>query len=117
MDFKKQAIEKIEKELNEAKKTGNVRVIINDVAATLKNFANQDEEFAQAIVQNEKTLQNCCEHILKGVSSGISDIEAYKKAVDFYFPGAEVTVEMSINLCGSVEKEKPSIVIDITDFM
>ena len=32
--------------------------------------------------------------------NAISDIEAYKAAVEFYFPGAAVSVSMSINLCG-----------------
>lgn len=36
-----------------------------------------------------------------GVRDSISDLEAYKKAVQFYFPGAEVQMTLSINLVGT----------------
>lgn len=107
--FKEQAIEKLNKELKEFKSTNqNAGVIKNDVANTLKYFCEQDDEFAQAVVQNDKTLSDCCDSILKGVSKGISDLDAYKKAVKFYFSTADIKFNMSIDLCGNIDSAETS---------
>ena len=34
--------------------------------------------------------------VAKDVGSSISDLDAYKKAVQFYFPGAEIEFQMKI---------------------
>lgn len=116
-----QAIEKIEKELKAFKGDKYGEVIKNGVASALKDFARQDEEFAQAIVQNDKTLSDCCASIVKGVSSAISDNEAYKRAAQFYFPRASVFFQMKIELCpaeGEGDREKPAgIILDLADFI
>jgi len=98
------AIDKLTKELAEVKGgTGMVDVIKKDVQKTLISFCKQDEEFAQAIVQSDKTFGECCHEIVKGATLGISDIEAYRKAVQFYFPDAGIKMAMTINLCASVD--------------
>lgn len=112
-----QAIEKIEKELKAFKGSKYGEAVKNEVAATLKDFAEQDEEFAQAIAQSDKTLSDCCAEIMKGVGSSISDLEAYRRAVRFYFPGADIKFHMTINLCASVEEERPAEkVLNLADF-
>ncbi len=115
-----QAIEKIARELKTFKGDKYGEVIKNGVAAALKDFAQQDEEFAQAIVQNDKTLSECCAAIVKGVTTAISDNEAYKRAAQFYFPGACVFFQMKIELCpadGMGDREKPAgIILDLADF-
>ena len=39
------------------------------------------------------------------MGSSISDLEAYKKAVQFYFPGAEIKFHMTIDLIGKAAEE------------
>lgn len=93
-----QAVEKLEKE----KKTVSGRkeeAMSAAVMATLKDFCVQNEEFAQAIVQGG-TFGDCMKTVAKGVGNSISDIEAYKKAVKFYFPGAKVSMKLGIDLIG-----------------
>lgn len=106
--FKEQAIQKLEKELKAFKSADNkAKAVQSAVADALKSFCEQDDEFAQAVVQNDKTLSDCCESCMKGVGNSISDIEAYKKAVNFYFSGADIKMTMKIDLIGSAADNKP----------
>ena len=106
--YKEQAIEKLNKELKEFKSGDRKASAVKDaVADTLKTFCQQDEEFAQAVVQTDKTLSDCCETIMKDTGSSISDLEVYKKAVNFYFPGADIKMTMEIDLIGSAAESKP----------
>lgn len=70
------------------------------VYSAIKDFCVQDEEFAQAVVQGG-TFGECMKKVAAGVGNSISDLEAYKKAVQFYFPGAEVKMQLTIDLIGS----------------
>lgn len=99
-EFKSQAKEKLEKEYTECKgKLTNIeKAMASAVYDTLRGFIEQDDEFAQSIVQNSQTFANCMSAVAKNVKSSISDLEAYKKAVQFYFPGAEVEFQMKIHV-------------------
>lgn len=74
------------------------------VAAQLESFCRQDAEFAQAVVQGG-TFADCMKAVANGVGSSISDLDAYKKAVRFYFPGAEVKMQLTIDLIGKAAGE------------
>ena len=74
------------------------------VAAQLESFCRQDAEFAQAVVQGG-TFSDCMKEVAKGVGNCISDLDAYKKAVQFYFPGAEVKMQLTIDLIGKAAAE------------
>lgn len=77
------------------------------VLAALVEFAKQSGEFAQAILESEKSFADCMTAVAKGVGSSISDLEAYRRAVAFYFQGADIKFHMTIDLCGSVGGEEP----------
>lgn len=94
------ALAKLDKEYAEFKGNKYASAMRNDVLKTLINFCNQDEEFAQAVVQNDKTFSDCMAEVGKGIGTSISDLEAYKKAVQFYFPGADIKCVMTIDLIG-----------------
>ena len=64
----------------------------------LKDFCKQNHEFAQAICQSDKSVAECVECTVKNAGNAISDIEVYRKAVEFYFPGAKVNFKMTIDL-------------------
>lgn len=87
---------------------------------TLLEFCRQDEEFSQAVVQGG-SFKDCMTAVAKGVGNSISDLEAYKKAVAFYFPGAGIKMIMKIDLCDSVKDtphpDGPAILLDLLDFM
>ena len=126
-EFRDQALEKLRKEAA-AVSGSKERAMSEAVRATLENFAGQEEEFAQAIVQGG-SFPDCMKAVAKGVGASISDLEAYKKAVQFYFPGAEIRMQMTIDLIGTAaaapateekepERKKPeNIVLDFTEFL
>lgn len=92
------AVEKLEKE--KSKVSGQKETAMAAaVAAALIDFSRQEEEFAQAIVQGG-SFADCMKAVAKGVGNAISDLDAYKKAVQFYFPGAEIKMQMFIDLIG-----------------
>lgn len=83
---------------------GNIQqAIAPHVASALTDFCNQEPEFEQAIVQSEKSFQECLDFVAEGVGKSISDIEVYGKAVKFYFSTATVSFIMRINLSGNNE--------------
>lgn len=90
------------------------------VKQALLDFCRQDDEFAQAVAQGG-TFRDCMAAVAKGVGSSISDLEAYKRAVGFYFPGAGIQMTMRIDLCDSVKDaphpDGPGIVLDLSDFL
>lgn len=113
-EFLKLAEEKLEKEITEGKFSQYGKVIAEEVRDALLSFSEQEPEFAQAIVQNDKTLADCCNVVCKDVNNHISDLEAYRRAVQFYFPGADIHFEMKIDLCASVNSGETSKTLDIS---
>ena len=71
------------------------------VREALEKFCEEDGEFAQAVA--------------KGVGGSISDIEAYRKAVQFYFPGAEIETTMRVRLCSDDAKPE-GLLLKLDDF-
>lgn len=128
-EFRDEALEKLRKEAA-AVSGSKERAMSEAVRATLENFAGQEEEFAQAIVQGG-SFPDCMKAVAKGVGGHISDLEAYKKAVQFYFPGAEIRMQMTIDMIGAAAAKEPepytpkhasntkpeNIVLDFTEFL
>ena len=90
------------------------------VLAAIKDFCRQDEEFAQAVMQGG-SFADCMKAVAQGVGQAISDLDAYKKAVQFYFPGAKVQMQLSIDLIGdaAAPAEEPKAeqkILSLEDF-
>ena len=90
------AVEKINPELKKLNKYA--AVIAEPTAKALHGFCKQSEEFARAVVETDKTFQDCLETITKDIGRAVSDIEVYQKAVEFFFPGAKVEFRMLIHM-------------------
>ena len=75
--------------------------MVQAVLKALLDFCRQDAEFAQAVVQGG-SLEDCMKAVTADVGNCISDLEAYRRAVKFYFPGADVRFHMTVDLCASV---------------
>ena len=116
------ALEKLEKEKGAV--TGQKETAMKGaVLETIKDFCRQDAEFAPAVVQGG-TFKDCMTAVAKGVGRSISDIEAYRKAVTFYFDGATVRFEMRVQLEPVAEEdaaktaaESGCILLSLDDFM
>ena len=117
------AIAKLRNELNSVRGDRRVSVIKQPVRDALVEFCYQSDEFAQAVCQGG-SLSDCLNEVIKGIGSAISDLEAYRRAVRFYFPGADISFQMRIDLCASVkdapaqrQKEKSPIVLEMFDLI
>ena len=100
IDFKADAIKRLDKEYKEGKYDRYGEAVKDSVLEALKGFVEQDNEFAQAIVEAKGTFADCLTKIMKGCGNSISDLEVYKRAVQFYFAGATIDFKMEINLIG-----------------
>ena len=77
------AIDKLKTELKEYKGThGSVR---DGVFTALNLFCKQSEEFAKVLYESDKKFSDCLTAVLKNHGGCLSDIEAYRRAVCFYF--------------------------------
>ena len=128
MNYFEQANEKLTREFGKVtgSKASAMKTAVRDA---LLRFAEQDEEFAQAIVQGG-SFAGCMQAVARGVGQSISDLEAYEKATRFYFPGSRVRFEMHVDLVGDADRDDglpqaegglrndkgDGLVIDLTDF-
>lgn len=94
-----QAINKLDTEFKDCKGLSKKGAAVSSaVLNVLKNFCTQNAEFSQAVVQMDKPIKDCIESTVKDCGNVISDIEVYRKAVQFYFPGADIRFAMTIEL-------------------
>ena len=129
-NFATQAVKKLEDGIKEqnTRMGGKESVMAKPIMNALKDFCLQDEEFAQAVVQGG-SFADCMKKVAAGVGISISDLDAYKKAVQFFFPGAEVKMQLTIDLIGkaagkskpakqeqAVEEAAPSLVLNLADY-
>lgn len=106
-----QAHEKLKKERSSVSGSKE-RAMADAVLDAIKEFCRQEQEFGQAVVQGG-TFAECMKKVAAGVGSSISDLEAYKKAVQFYFPGAEIHMTLTVDLVGvAAEKEKTESIFE-----
>ena len=114
-------IHNVEEKLNkESAEVGGNRekVMLSAVKSALINFCRQESEFAQAILESKKSLKECMTAVAKDCGNSISDLEAYRRAVQFYFPGADIEFKMTIDLCASVGgKEKEPVSISLMNLL
>lgn len=125
--FMSEALEKLEREYKAGKYDRYASVMKEDVKNTVADFCRQDDEFAQAVAQGG-TFEDCMKAVAKGCGSGLSDLTAYRRAVQFYFPGAEIRMQMTVDLAGGAEKKdnyipkhaddsRNGILLDFTQFL
>lgn len=123
-DFYEQAKAKLEREAKEGAYDRYAAAMKEAVQTALLDFAEQDDEFAQAIVQGG-SFADCMKAVAKNCGTSISDIEAYGRAVSFYFPGAKIRVQMSIDLIGDAAGTDNAgtaasgggIILNLSDFL
>jgi len=97
MTITQQAIDKLNEGMNEKITDRYGNVIKTYVHNALTGFCRQNEAFAQAVL-NGGSLPECIKHCVQGLheNTGISDVDIYRRAVQFYFPGAQVDFHISI---------------------
>lgn len=90
-----QVMDKLNREIVDVK--GRAEAVMKQaVKDALISFSSQSEEFGTAIIESDKTFVDCMKEVAKDFKDGISDLEAYRRAVKFYMPQAEVEYQMKI---------------------
>lgn len=109
--------DKLKKELSEIKGASRyVDAVKQEVYNAVMSFCGQSAEFAQAVEQSSKTFGQCCEAVVKNCGSCLSDIEAFRRAADFYFPGAKIEFRMVIHMSEWEEPGEAPAVEESADF-
>ena len=90
--------EKLTAELKNVKLGKYETEVKNAVLRTICKFCEQNAEFKQAIEQSDKSFADCLKATVKGAGASLEDLEVYKRAVAFYFPGADIQCTMTLDL-------------------
>ncbi len=100
------AIEKLDKEYKDgASKLNRYAKAIStegadgfNILTALKHLCEENDEFSQAVMQNDKTVCDCLNEVVKGSKQSLSDLMALTRAAQFYFPGAKISLTMTLDL-------------------
>lgn len=112
VDWRAKAKEKLEAEDKQFRGSREAMAVESYVLRTLLSFVEQEPRFAEVICGTTRTFSECCAAVVHGAGEMISDLDAYRKAVQFYFPNAEIAFVMNIKLTGAAptaeEMQKPA---------
>ena len=115
-EFLDQALNKLAENVSGQKENA----MAPSVREALTDFCRQDAEFAQAVAQGG-SFKNCMTAVAKGVGGSIPDLAAYRRAVRFYFKGADIHFHMELDLCpecGETDRAPAQKkILDIADFL
>ena len=107
MSYKDLALNKIDEEVKSFKGDQKGKIVYTYVANVIKKFCEQNEKFAETVCKTRCSLSDCVKEILNGCDrSGISDIEAYRRATKFYFPNSEVEGHLIIHVTGEAPDDE-----------
>ena len=121
------AAEKLDKEYKEGKGklSQYARAISTEgsegfnILTALKQLCEENDEFAQAVMQQDKTVCDCLSEVVKGAKQSLSDLLALKRAAQFYFPGADIRLTMSLDLGdgGTSNKSSKSVELELDSLL
>lgn len=122
--MKELALRKLNEGLVKLNGSRHIEIMKRPVYLALCEFCEQNEEFAQAVMQGG-SFEECMNAVAKNVGSAISDLDAYRRAVQFYFPGADINFQMTIKLCEDdvpeavehTEEGAAPVVLDLFDLL
>ena len=113
-----EAREKLETEAGAAKYDRYASAMAKSVKKALIGFCEQDAHLAERVVHGS-SFEECMKAVAAKVGTSISDLEAYRRAVRFYEPDADVAFQMEIIRKDAAfpEKQEPSNIINLEDFL
>ena len=83
-----------------------IKIMYNEVVNVLRSFCSQNDKFAEIVYKTKRTFNDCMNEVAKNHGDGISDIDAYRRAVQFYFPNSQIEFLMQMTLTGEEPDEK-----------
>ena len=115
--------EKLENEKRTAPGSRRAAAVRDAVCLQLIAFCEQSDEFCQAVLDSDKTINDCCEEIMHGVGSCISDVEVYRRMAAYFFPGCGVEMTLTINLSADadgaplVSHKRKAVIVNLFDLL
>lgn len=105
VDWRAKAKSKLEAEDKLFKGGRAAKSVQSYVLRTLLGFVDQEPRFAEVVCNTQRTFSECCAAVVNNAGEVLSDLETYRRAVQFYFPNAEVSFSMNIKLTGAPPTE------------
>lgn len=105
-NYSEMSVKKIAEELEKFSGGQKEKAVSKFVASTLTHFCSQNERFAEVVYKTQRTLSDCCEEVMHGTGNSVSDIDVYRKAVQSYFPNADISFKMEILIFGEAPSEE-----------
>lgn len=105
VDWRAKAKSKLEAEDKLFKGSRAAKSVQSYVLRTLLGFVDQEPRFAEVVCNTQRTFSECCAAVVNNAGEVLSDLETYRRAVQFYFPNAEVSFSMNIKLTGAPPTE------------
>ena len=93
-------------------KKREVDFLLPYVRDALLSFIEQSDAFASAVLAEDKTLAGAAEEIDPGYGA-ISDLEAYRKAVQYFLPGASVDFKMTVIVPRDEDKQPSAKILNL----
>lgn len=100
------AIKKLDEEEKAFIGLFKAKLIFPHVCKTLRGFIDEDDRFAEVFANTARTVSECCAAIVDKSGNALSDLEVYRKAVQFYFPNADVEFKMNVRITGDAPSEE-----------
>ena len=94
--------------------------IVPFLRTALSSFSEQSEEFAAAVMAEDKSLEGCVNalKVPQGDRVSLSDFDVYRMAVQYFFEGADVEWSMKVSLPKSQSIMKTGVLdIKLEDFL
>lgn len=101
----KEACDKLEREAKAGKFGQKENAMKKAVAAALKEFCRQSAELCERVIKGG-SFEECMKAVAKGVGNSISDIEAYRRAVAYYWKEAKISFVMKVEEAGAAKEER-----------
>lgn len=106
VDWRAKVKEKLEAEDKLFTGSRSAQTVQSYVLRALLSFADQEPRFAEVVCNTKRTFSECCAAVVHNAGEVLSDLDAYRKAVQFYFPNAEISFVMNIKLTGEAPTEE-----------
>ena len=105
VDWRAKAKKKLEEEDELFKGGRAAKSVQSYILRTLLSFVDQEPRFAEVVCNTQRTFSECCAAVVHNAGEVLSDLEAYRRAVQFYFPNAEISFTMGVKLTGAPPTE------------
>ena len=101
----------------DARLSPKAKAVQESVQNAIVAFCEQCPEFERAVYDSGKSFKDCLEYVVSSCGSSISDIDAYRRAAQFYFPTAVVDFQMVVRSSEYDDIPDVKMLVDLSEFL